>query len=180
MTLSVSIQQCDSGMFWFSNPLLRRVLVIALGAAAVTSTAFAKRSNDYIPPPYFSRFLYSLVGVVPLSLILIAICVLAMLYVGSTGSAIRRFLLVSGALVVAGCLLAATDWLNDELWQPWLWAGLFVTFVPTAAIYLAGPGPSPSKWVLIVLSLVPTWLVLTLCGSLWQVWAFHHGIPASW
>ena len=163
-----------------NTPSLRRTLVIALGAAAVTSTAFAKRSSDYIAPPYFSRLLSSLVGVVPLSLVLIAICILAMLYVRSTGSAIRRFLLVSGTLIVAGCLLAATDSLNDELWQPWLWAGLFVTFVPTAAIYLARPHPSPSRWVLIVLLVVPIWIVLTLCGSSWQVWAFSHGIPASW
>jgi hypothetical protein len=103
-----------------------------------------------------------------------------MLYIQSTGAAVRRFLLISGALVVAGCFLAATDSLNDEHWQPWLWASICVAFVPTAGIYVSRPRPSPVQWVLLCMVPVPTWIVLVICGSLWQEWAFRHGIPVSW
>lgn len=158
-------------------------LLLAMAAfAGASAPAWAKRENDYVAPFYGARVLYSLVGVIPLAALLIAICAVGMLRLSARmAPPLRRFLKISACLVIAGCLFAALDDLNDELWQPWLGASCFVAFIPGVALCL---GAEPSRWTtplpLAAFLTVVTWIVLVLAGTSWQVWAVQHGIPAAW
>ncbi len=160
-----------------------RTLLLAFAAFAVAGApAWAKREDDYVAPFYAARVLYSLVGVVPLAAVLVGICAGGMLRLSVLmPPPLGRFLKISIYLVIAGCLFAALDDLNDEISQPWFAASFFVAFIPGVALCL---GAEESQWStplpLAAFLTVVTWIVLVLVGTSWQFWAVHHGIPASW
>jgi hypothetical protein len=144
--------------------------------------AYAKRAMDYEPPPYFSRLSLSLVGVLPLAVLVVLVCGLgAALFTSLPKPATRKLVIGSGVLFVCGCVVAALDGLNDEGWDPAFLASGFLALIPGVTLYLNSARPRPVGFALIALVLaVPSWLGLVLLGDLWQGWARAHGIPASW
>lgn len=160
-----------------------RTLLVALAAfAGAGAPVWAKREIDYVPPPYGARILYALIGVIPLAAVLLGICALGMRRLSVLADPpIRRFLKISGLLVVAGCLFAALDGLNDELWDPWFGAACFVAFAPAVALYLGAERPRRfGPLALAAILTVITWFALVLVGQSWQYWAFERGFPVSW
>src|SRR5579872_6560577 len=164
-----------------------RTLLLAVAAFAVSSApAWAKCEEDYVGPVYPARVLYALIGVVPFAAVLVAICAVGMLWLGTRPSPpLRRFLKISVYLVIGGCLFAAVDEGNCEIWQPWLGASVFVALIPAVALFLGAESCQSSNFLPLPLPLaafltVVTWITLVYAGMTWQVWAFQHGIPASW
>jgi hypothetical protein len=164
-----------------------RPLLLTLAACAVASSpAWAKRDEDYVAPIYPARLLYSLIGVVPLAAVLIAVCALVMRWLSPRPSPpFRRFLKIAACLVIAGCLFAALDDLNDELWQPWFAASFFIAFIPAVALFLGSESGQMSNFLPLPLPLaafltVVTWFTLVFAGTTWQVWGFERGLPVCW
>lgn len=165
----------------------RRSLLLAVAAFAVASApAWAKCEDDYVGPVYPARVLYALIGVVPFAAVLVAICAVGMLWLSTRPSPpLRRFLKISVYLVIGGCLFAAVDEGNCEIWQPWLGASFFVALIPAVALFLGAESCQLSNFLPLPLPLavfltVGTWFTLVYVGMPWQFWALQHGIPASW
>ena len=138
----------------------RVIAAVVLQALMATASASAKRSYDFVPPSYPERCLHALAGLGPLALIIVVLCAAVMLDLERPASAVRALAMRSLALVVVGGLLAATDALNDEHYQPWFFGSFFLALIPSVAIWLSAR--RRSWWVALaaLLSAVPAWIAI--------------------
>ena len=163
-----------------SSALRSRVIAaVVLQALMATASAAAKVVYEpgFGPPAYPERFLRSVAGLTPLALLLFALCAAVMLDLERPKSAVRALAVRSIALVVAGSLLAATDALNDELYQPWFFGSFFLALIPGVAIWLSAG--RRSWWVALaaLLSAVPTWIAVIFASLATRFFLMRFG---SW
>src|SRR5436305_7662107 len=161
-----------------SSALRSRVIAAAvLQALMATASASGKKVYDFVPPPYPERFLRSVAGLTPLALLLFALCAAVMLDLERPKSAVRAPAVCSIAVVVGGSLLAATDALNDERYQPWFFGSFFLALIPGVAIWLSAG--RRSWWVALaaLLSAVPTWIAVIFASLATRFFLMRFG---SW
>jgi hypothetical protein len=163
----------------------RRALVAAITPAlflGLEGLAYAKKDVDYEPPPYFDRLCLSLTQTLPLAVLVVLVCAAgAILFSGLPKPATRRLLEISGRLFFFGCVLAAMDGFNDELWNPVFRVSCFLSPIPVVALYLNSEESTRGCFVMLAPVIVlPTLLALIILGGLLQDWAMAHGLPVGW
>lgn len=145
--------------------------------------AYAKKEVDYEPPPYFDRLCLSLTQTLPLAVLVVLVCAAgAILFSGLPKPATRRLLEISGRLFFFGCVFAATDGFNDELWNPVFRVSCFLSPIPVVALYLNSKEDSTRGCFVMLAPViaVPTLIALLFLGGSLQDWAMAHGFPAGW
>lgn len=113
--------------------------------------------------------------------------VVAMLVARQTMEGLRqriaRSLAVAIAIVALGSAVAAMDATNEKRWNPIFYGGFFVAAALPATI-AAGAAKSDSRRTsMIVIAIIlafPLALVISGVGPVIVLWAFEHGIPATW
>ena len=163
----------------------RRALVAAVTPAlflGLQRLAYAKKEIDYEPPPYFERLCLSLTQTLPLAVLVVLVCGAGAIWLsGLPKPATRRLLEISGRLFVFGCIFAAMDDLNDELWNPVFRVSCFLALIPGIAMTLNSEESNRGCFVLLTpVIAAPTFVALILLGDLLQSWAMAHGFPAGW
>lgn len=145
-----------------SAPRSRVIAAVVLQALMATASASAKRAYEpgFNPPPYLERVFHAVLGLGPLALMIVAICAAVMRDLERPMSAVRALAVRSIGLVVAGSLLAATDELNDELYQPWFFGSFFLALIPSVAIWISAERRSWWVELAALLSAVPTWIAI--------------------
>jgi hypothetical protein len=159
----------------------RVIAAVVLQALMVTASASAKKVYlpGFGPPAYPVRVLHGLAGLGPLALILVVLCAAVMLDLERPASAVRALAVCSIALVVAGSLLAATDALNDELYQPWFFGSFFLALIPSVAIWLSAGRRSWWMVLAALLTAVPTWIAVIFASLATRFFLFHF-LGGSW
>ena len=144
--------------------------------------AYAKRDPEYPPPPFFDRLCLSLTQTLPLAVLVVLVCAAgAILFSGLPKPATRRLLEISGRLFFFGCIFAATDGFNDELWNPVFRVSCFLAVIPVVAVYLNSAESKRGCFVMLApVIAIPTWIALMILGDVLQHYAMAHGLPAGW
>lgn len=155
---------------------------IAIVAVLVTLPvfAYAKRTSDYVPPPYASRVARSFFALAILALPSFAT---AVGMARGDRKRMGRAVAISCAFLLAGAAVAATDARNDELWDPAFRGGPFVGLSLIAAIAAAARKDDPrrsSKIAVGGILAIPYALAVSGFGTLLTTWAHVHGVPLSW
>ena len=128
--------------------------------------AFAKRSQIYPPVPYSIRMLKSFFALLPIA------CILGLLLYF-----IHRFLdkstcvknkltwtFIVFVLVIAGSLFAATDSLNDEMWNPAFYGGAVLALMAPISLFVLNKRFSISVKILFSIVRLFTFLILSVLG----------------
>ena len=140
-----------------------------------------ERTTDYVPPVYAIRLVRSFVT---LSLFALPGLLAAFLFAGRRfDRRVARAIGVWALLILVGAVVAATDAMNDEGWNPTFYGGPFVAMSLPAAIAFAVPRDDSRRISMIVVAAIaafPLALLVSGLGSALVQWAFDHGIPLTW
>jgi peptidoglycan/LPS O-acetylase OafA/YrhL len=146
--------------------------------------AYAKRTSDYVAPPYGVRLLQGGCGLV---LLVLPIAAAVAILVSMTGAnKLSRLAKALGAMlcvVLAGAMVAALDSLNDEGWNPAFFGSPFVALSFPLGLYFAIPRSSKSRRTALVLSTVVAVLgaiVVAALGTEFLQWMHGLGWPVMW
>ena len=160
---------------------MRRILLLMLLLAA---PAFAKRTSDYVPPVCAARVARSFVTLATFALPGV---ILALLAARRTSDGMQRRIvraIVTAAVIIfIGSVVAARDARNDELWNPVLYGGFFAAAAFPASIAAAAAKDDARRTSMIVMAIIlafPLALLISGVGPVIVLWAFEHGIPATW
>lgn len=162
--------------------MLRRLIVLVVAVLPVI--AMAKRTSDYVAPPYGARLVYASLGLLLLSLPVTASVALAARVTGADwGRRVSMSLLAIVGTVLIGAMIAALDGLNDEGWNPAFFGSPFVAFALPMGLYFAlPPTPSRSQTLAVVsagAAVIGIIVVAALGGEILQ-WAHARGWPVMW
>ena len=140
-----------------------------------------ERSTSYVPPAYAIRVVRSFVT---LSLFALPSAVAAFLAAGRRfDRRVARAISVWALIILAGALVAATDAINNEGWNPTFYGGPFVAMSLPVALALAVSPNDPRRTSMIVVTAIAAFpfalLVSGLASALVQ-WAFDRGVPLTW
>src|SRR5258706_2784664 len=162
---------------------MKRVAGLAL-VLLVAIAVQAKRTSDYVPPPYLeraARAAFSL-AVLALPALLAAAAVVVVRSRAAVRDSLARMGLAWAALIAAGALVAAFDASNDELWNPAFYGAPFVGASLPAAIWFGLP---PERRY-IVATATSVFLGAILAGAVATVgiylvqWGMAEGLPTGW
>lgn len=135
--------------------------------------AFAKRERLYPPVPYSIRMSKSFFALLPIACILGLGLYFIYLFLDKN-TCVRNKLtwtLIVFALVIAGSLFAATDSLNDEMWNPAFYGGAVIALMAPISLFVLNKRFSmPIKLLLSAVSLF-AFLILSVLGVMGLV---HH------
>lgn len=144
----------------------------------------AKRTSDYVPPPYLERVARAAFTLAVLALP--ALLAAAAVVVVRSHAAVRHSLVRMGlawmALIAAGALVAAFDASNDELWNPAFFGAPFVGASLPAAIWFGSPPDRRN----IATTATSVFLGALLAGAVATVgiylvqWGMAEGLPTGW
>lgn len=158
----------------------RRFVYPAAVIAAIALGAYAEKSTDYVPPSYLVRFGKSLVFLGITGLAIAAILFFTELWLADGGVDRTRRLLfwkLTGTLIVLAAMLAATDAMNDEGWNPAHTGSFVLTFLwPVAVLLLRQARMHAGVWIA-ALGLIPVFFIL-LRWLLFSIQAI--GFDMSW
>lgn len=158
-------------------------IVFAVSLLFAAQICEAEKVSDYIPPPYSERCQISLFTLGPLAGLVGAISFFAL----------RRFdpsathwvaigvLVITISLWTLGAMVAATDSLNDELWNPSLAGSLYLAFIPALRLFafsrkVAWPRRLAFSFALSVACFYP----IEFLSFVWQEWGMHIGLRTTW
>jgi carbon starvation protein CstA len=167
----------------YRKPKCLRIVLFVVLLLTMTETAFAKRTKDYVPPPYTSRVSAALFTLAPVACLL---GVLSYFALSRYGTSTRGTSAILAAAITAACLLvgscwAATDALNDEAWNPSLIGGLALAAIFPLTLLTA---PSKIAWrtrIGLAVVLFPLLLVgLEFLLPVWQAFGMEEGLPTNW
>lgn len=113
--------------------------------------------------------------------------VIAMLVARRTAEGLRQRIasafVVAIVIVLLGSAVAATDAANEKRWNPIFYGGFFVAAALPATIAAAAAKTDARRTSMIVIAIIlafPLALVISGVGPVIVLWAFEHGIPATW
>ena len=147
---------------------------------AITLRMSAEKSTNYTAPPYLVRFGRSVVflGITGMSVAAILFFVQLWLshgLVARTGRVI--FWQTTGALILVAAMLAATDDMNDERWNPAHTGSFILTILlPLAVLLLRQSRANATAWF-VAIGLVPFFFILLR----WLLFSIQSiGFDMSW
>jgi hypothetical protein len=143
-----------------------------------------ERSASYVPPAYIARFARSLVTLALFGVPgVIAAIAAARRKPDDLGRRVRMALVLFALIIGLGALIAATDAMNDEGWNPTFYGGPFVAATLPACVIAATPREDSHRVSFIVIALIlalPLALLISGLGSVLVQWASDHGLPLTW
>jgi hypothetical protein len=150
---------------------MKRILTIA-ALLFVPIEAFAKKSPDFMPPPYSVRASRSFIALLPVACVLgLALYFLHRTLDRNTCTSRRlSWIIIVFALVCAGSLLAATDWLNDEGWNPAFWGGPVIALMAPISLFVLNKRFSLPVKILLSIVVFPVFVILSAMGVMGLVW----------
>jgi len=128
--------------------------------------AFAKRDQMYPPVPYSVRFSKSFIALLPVACVLgFGIYFIHRLFDKSTCVRNKlRWTFIVFALVIAGSLIAATDSLNDEHWNPAFYGGAVLALMAPISLFVLNQRFSMPIKILLSVSALFAFLILSVLG----------------
>lgn len=161
--------------------VMRRVLLLML---LVAVPAFAERRTGYVPPDYSARLTRSFAT---LSVFALPGVVIGILVARRTRDGVRhriiRTIVAAAVIILIGSGVAAGDAMNDELWNPIFYGGFFAAAAFPASVAAAAAKDDVRRTSMIVMAIIldfPLALLISGVGPVIVLWAFEHGIPATW
>ncbi|WP_027360793.1 hypothetical protein [Desulforegula conservatrix] len=151
--------------------------------AFLPSNAFAKKVIDYIPPPYWMRYLISVLTILPIAIIFGSISYFAIKLIEKEIPVKKRNYFSCFVLVVAliSCAFSANDSLNDEMWNPYFMGANFLSLIiPFVAVYLLTKIKLWARLLLSIMLLIPAWWIVAFATMGWQFFGIIIGLPTSW
>ncbi len=162
--------------------MLRRVIIGVVVVLPVV--AMAKRTSDYIVPPYGVRLVHGTLGLLLLALpIGVIVAFVARMTGTDWARRVARSILAVSCTVVIGAMVAALDSLNDEGWNPAFLGSPFVALALPLGLYFALPPTDARRRIVIVATagsaILGIVVVAVLGGEILQ-WARYQGWPVMW
>ncbi len=160
-----------------------KLIIASIIGITLPVTAYAKKIEDYVPPPFISRLFISIITIAP-GCILIAIAAYFINKKLDKENSIKKkniFFILSASFIIIGSLWAATDVLNDELFSPASEGSIIGSLIPSLAIILLNRrNKLLYRLVIAILLVIPSFWVSTfiICG--WQELGYDFGIPTTW
>jgi hypothetical protein len=163
--------------------LYRTGMIVIILFVWVVQPLLARRTSDFVPPPYLSRLFISLFTLSPFAFLLALLSYLP-LRKRDLLPAMPSCARLAGSTLLClllGALLAATDGLNDELWQPYTAGAFSLSFIPPLRLLavpntLSLPRRKAFAFALFAALVVPLQMLVALC----QDWGMQHGLPTTW
>jgi hypothetical protein len=164
------------------NPMWRFSLGVLV--VLVPVCAYAKRTSDYVPPPYGVRLLQGGFGLLFLVLpIAVAVAIVARMAGPDWLPRMAKSVVAISCVVFVGAMIAALDGLNDEGWNPAFFGSPFVAFSFPMGLYFAIPRSSEWRETALILGVIVAVLgtiVVAAFGIDILHWVRGHGWPVMW
>jgi hypothetical protein len=158
------------------------VLVVCVGLLSPT-VAFAKRTSDYVPPPFATRLFCSFMTILPCMAVLslAAYFVMRMFDKESARNKKTIYFCIVAILIIASSVWSAMDALNDELCSPsseGTFAGALI--FPIAVLLLNKRMSFIKRLIIAILLVIPSLYLSLFMLEEWQYLGRHLGLPTTW
>jgi hypothetical protein len=158
------------------------VLVVCIGLILPT-VVFAKKTANYVPPPFATRLLSSFITIVPI-IVILSVAAYFLIRMFDKESAKNKkliFICIVTVLIITSAIWAAMDALNDELSSPAFEGTNVGTLIFPIAVMLLNRRISFIKRLIIAILLVIPSLFLSLfIFEGWQELGMNIGLPTTW
>jgi len=150
---------------------MKRILTV-IALLLLPLNAFAKKSPDFVPPPYSVRASKSFLALLPVACVL-GLALYFLYYYLDRNTCVKNrlvWVIIVFVLVCAASLLAATDWLNDEGWNPAFYGGAVIALMAPISLFVLNKRFSLPVKILLSIVVFPVLVILSVMGVMGLVW----------